>query len=111
MNYRGADMEKRKTPIMGWSSWNCFRVNIHEEKIKKQADALVNTGLADYGYTYFNLDDGFFGGRGEDGVMRYHKERFPHGIRCIRHSAPAASPTGISPCISSCSICSPPHPA
>ncbi len=76
-------MEKRKTPIMGWSSWNCFRVNIHEEKIKKQADVLVNTGLADYGYTYFNLDDGFFGGRGEDGVMRYHKERFPHGIRCI----------------------------
>jgi len=76
-------MEKRKTPIMGWSSWNCFRVNIHEEKMKAQADALVNTGLAAYGYEYFNMDDGFFGGRGKDGVMRYHPTRFPNGIRCI----------------------------
>ncbi|MBQ8641526.1 MAG: alpha-galactosidase [Clostridia bacterium] len=80
-------MEKRKTPIMGWSSWNCFRVNIHEEKMKAQANALVNTGLAAYGYTYFNMDDGFFGGRGEDGIMRYHKERFPNGIRCISDHA------------------------
>ncbi len=76
-------MEKRLTPLMGWASWNAFRVNISEARMKEQADALVKTGLPEYGYTYFNMDDGFFGGRGEDGVLRYHKERFPNGIRCI----------------------------
>ncbi|MBO5461424.1 MAG: alpha-galactosidase [Ruminococcus sp.] len=75
--------EGRKTPLMGWASWNCFRTDISEERIKEQAKALVDTGLAGYGYTYFNLDDGFFGGRGEDGKIQYHKERFPNGIRPI----------------------------
>ncbi|MGN0107962.1 MAG: hypothetical protein ACI4A5_09755, partial [Hominilimicola sp.] len=53
----------RKTPIMGWASWNCFRTNISAEVMKQQADALISTGLADCGYTYLNMDDGFFGGR------------------------------------------------
>ena len=52
----------RRTPIMGWASWNCFRTGISEEILKKQADFLVKTGLAECGYTYFNMDDGFFGG-------------------------------------------------
>lgn len=46
-------------PLMGWSSWNTYRVNINEELIKKQADALVSTGLKEAGYTYINIDDGF----------------------------------------------------
>ena len=73
----------RKTPIMGWASWNCFRTDISEEKMKQQADALVSTGLFEYGYEYFNMDDGFFGGRGEDGKLRFHKTRFPNGIKAI----------------------------
>lgn len=72
---------RRKTPIMGWASWNCFRTDISEEKLKKEFDALVSLGLADCGYVYANTDDGFFGGRGEDGVLRFHKERFPNGIK------------------------------
>lgn len=73
----------RKTPIMGWSSWNCFRTNISEEKIKAQIDALINTGLAECGYEYVNMDDGFFGGRSNDGRLLMHKERFPNGIKVI----------------------------
>ena len=73
----------RKTPIMGWASWNCYRTHISEEIMKKQADALVETGLAACGYEYFNMDDGFFGGRGEDGRLRFHQERFPNGIKVI----------------------------
>ena len=34
-------------PLMGWSSWNTYHVNINEELIKKQADALVAQGLKD----------------------------------------------------------------
>ncbi len=73
----------RKTPLMGWASWNCFRTHISEKIMKEQADALVKTGLADCGYTYFNMDDGFFGGRAADGQLLFHKERFPNGIKVI----------------------------
>ena len=50
-----------RTPIMGWSFWNTYRVNISDTLIVKQADALVRTGLKDAGYNYINIDDGFFG--------------------------------------------------
>ncbi|MCM1064935.1 MAG: rhodanese-like domain-containing protein [Eubacterium sp.] len=73
----------RKTPIMGWASWNCFRTDISEQRMKEQADALVNTGLAECGYTYLNMDDGFFGGRDEKGILQFHKERFPNGIKPV----------------------------
>ena len=47
-------------PIMGWSSWNAFRVDISEDIIKNQADLMVKKGLKDAGYHYgefyqFNL--------------------------------------------------------
>ncbi|MCD8181554.1 MAG: alpha-galactosidase [Firmicutes bacterium] len=74
---------KRKTPIMGWASWNCFRTDINEKRMKEQIDALVSTGLSDYGYDYINMDDGFFGGRDENGVLKIHAERFPNGVKVI----------------------------
>ena len=40
-------------PIMGWSSWNAYRVNISEDIIKHQADLMVEKGLKDAGYTVF----------------------------------------------------------
>ena len=73
----------RKTPLMGWASWNAFRTDISESRMKEQAEALVATGLAQYGYEYFNMDDGFFGGRGKDGKLKFHKNRFPNGIKVI----------------------------
>ena len=76
-------LNKRKTPIMGWASWNCFRTDISEEKMKSQADALVSIGLSKCGYNYFNMDDGFFGGRGNDDKLQFHKTRFPNGIKVI----------------------------
>ncbi len=76
-------MGQRKTPIMGWASWNCFRTNISEGIIKKQAEALVSTGLAKHGYNYVNIDDGFFGGRDASGMVRAHKGRFPNGMKAL----------------------------
>lgn len=73
----------RKTPLMGWASWNAFRTNISEDIMKQQADALVSTGLSKYGYTYLNMDDGFFGGRDKNGVLQFHKTRFPNGIKVV----------------------------
>ncbi|WZL82313.1 glycoside hydrolase family 27 protein [Vallitaleaceae bacterium 9-2] len=75
--------EKRLTPLMGWASWNNYRIHINEELLKKQVDALVETGLADVGYTYFNIDDGFFAGRDQDGKIRSHPKRFPSGMKAM----------------------------
>lgn len=57
-------------PIMGWSSWNAFLVDISEDIIKHQADLMVEKGLKDAGYQYINVDDGYFGKRDENGVMQ-----------------------------------------
>ena len=70
-------------PLMGWSSWNTYHVNINEDLIKKQADAMVNLGLKDKGYKYINIDDGFFGHRDELGTMHPHPERFPNGMKPV----------------------------
>lgn len=67
-------------PTMGWSSWNTYRVNISDSLIKKQATALVETGLSARGYRYINIDDGYFGGRDDDGKLLVHPQRFPEGL-------------------------------
>ena len=70
-------------PLMGWSSWNTFGVEISEEIILDTARAMATNGLKDAGYTYVNIDDGFFWGHGEDGVLRFHPERFPNGMKPV----------------------------
>ncbi|WP_298288665.1 glycoside hydrolase family 27 protein [uncultured Lutibacter sp.] len=72
-----------ESPIMGWASWNNYRVNISEDIIKSQADAMVTSGLKDVGYTYINIDDGFFGGRDKNGNVLAHKKRFPNGMKSL----------------------------
>jgi len=96
-----------KAPIMGWASWNNYRVNINENIIKSQADAMVSKGLKDAGYSFINTDDGFFGGRDENGNLLVHKERFPNGMKSLAeyiHSkglkAGIYSDAGINTCAS-----------
>lgn len=69
------------TPIMGWSSWNTYRVNINETLIRRQADAMVKRGLKAAGYTNIHVDDGFFGPRRPGGLLQSHPTRFPNGMR------------------------------
>ena len=71
------------TPTMGWSSWNTFSVNISEDIIKGQADAMVSQGLKDAGYQYINIDDGFQYGRTSAGKVRIHPQRFPNGLKVV----------------------------
>ena len=68
---------------MGWSSWNTFAVNISEDIIKGQADAMVSQGLKDAGYEYINIDDGFQYGRTAEGKVRIHPQRFPNGLKVV----------------------------
>lgn len=45
------------TPPMGWNSWNSWACSIDQEKTMAAADAMVNSGLAEHGWTYVNIDD------------------------------------------------------
>lgn len=68
-------------PVMGWSSWNTYRVHISDSLIRRQAQAMVANGMKAAGYRYVNIDDGYLGGRRPDGSLRAHPQRFPHGLR------------------------------
>ena len=76
-----AEFETRKTPLMGWASWNAYRTDISDEIILSQARKLVELGLADLGYTFVNVDDGWQYGRGEDGFVRTNPDKFPEGMQ------------------------------
>jgi hypothetical protein len=72
-----------KSPLMGWASWNNFGVNISESIINQQADAMVTSGLAQAGFNFINIDDGFFNGRNSDGSLRIDSVKFPHGLKYV----------------------------
>jgi alpha-galactosidase len=47
------------TPPMGYSTWYMAYEHISDRLVRAQADAMVASGLADHGYSYINLDDGW----------------------------------------------------
>jgi alpha-galactosidase len=57
------------TPPMGWNHWNIWGISINDEKVKRAADAMVGAGLADFGYQFINIDDGWQGKRAKDGEI------------------------------------------
>ncbi|HTI12310.1 MAG TPA: putative Ig domain-containing protein [Puia sp.] len=46
------------TPALGWNSWNCWGLSVSDEKVKTSARAMA-AQLADHGWTYINIDDGW----------------------------------------------------
>jgi alpha-galactosidase len=69
---------------MGWNSWNSFRNDINESKIKAIADAMVKTGMKDAGYEYIILDDGWQSTeRDNEGHIIVDKGKFPNGIKSV----------------------------
>ena len=75
--------QKPKPPIMGWSSWNHFHVNINEKMIREQADAMIASGMYDAGYRFVNIDDGYFGGRDANGKLFANAAKFPSGMKAV----------------------------
>ena len=72
-----------ETPQMGWNSWNKFQGNISEEVIKGIADAMVEEGLLEAGYTYLNIDDCWHGKRDADGFIQVDAKKFPSGMKAL----------------------------
>lgn len=72
------------TPPMGWSSWNLFRNKINEELIYETAKALKESGLAECGYKYINIDDCWQSSiRDSDGKLQGDFGSFPSGIKAL----------------------------
>ena len=93
------------TPPMGWNSWNCWGLEVSQEKVFESAKALISSGLADYGYCYINIDDAWqAASRSDDGTL-LPNERFPdiaslgewlhgNGLRLGIYSSPGALTCG-----------------
>ena len=73
------------TPPMGWNSWNTFGHNVNESVIRETADALLSTGLKDYGYNYIVIDDCWSvkDKRDGNGDLIADPEKFPNGIKAL----------------------------
>jgi alpha-galactosidase len=65
------------TPPMGWNSWNAGGPHISDEKIRANAKAMVDTGLAQHGWSYVNIDDAWQGARGGKLKAIQGNEKFP----------------------------------
>lgn len=65
------------TPTLGWSSWNGIAHDITQERILRNAQALVSSGLKDHGFAYINLDDCWQGARGGPFNAIQGNELFP----------------------------------
>ena len=72
-----------QTPPMGWNSWNAFGLDINSEIVKAVADSMVSKGLANAGYQYIVIDDGWQIDRDKDGKIIADSTRFPEGIKYL----------------------------
>ena len=93
------------TPLMGFTSWNAFGPDVTQEKLEKIAQKLVDSGIAEYGYSYVNMDSGWqkeYGGE-YDAIMP--SEKFPDmkkmtdtihalGLKCGIYSTPMLTAWG-----------------
>ena len=71
-------------PPMGWASWNTFAAKIDYTVIKKQADAMVSSGLKAAGYQYVNIDEGWWQGtRDGAGNITVDMSEWPGGMAAI----------------------------
>ena len=76
------DNNSALTPPMGWASWNKFRNHIDQDKIYETAKAMKNSGLADAGYTYVNIDDCWQSSmRDRDGKLQGDLGTFSRGMQ------------------------------
>ncbi|ESQ92636.1 NPCBM/NEW2 domain-containing protein [Asticcacaulis benevestitus] len=76
--WTGATAGRSPTPPMGWNSWNAFHTEIDEAKVMGTAKVLVDSGLRDLGYTYVNIDDGWWlKRRTSDNRMQVRTQIFP----------------------------------
>ncbi|HSG68428.1 MAG TPA: NPCBM/NEW2 domain-containing protein, partial [Bacteroidales bacterium] len=66
------------TPPMGWNSWNVWGLSVDQQKVKVAARVMEAMGLADYGWTYLNIDDGWEAAERNEAGFLLPNEKFPN---------------------------------
>ncbi|MHA1110757.1 MAG: glycoside hydrolase family 27 protein [Promethearchaeota archaeon] len=64
------------TPPMGWNGWYVHSLWTSQKKTEEIAQAMVDKGLVDHGWTYVNLDDAWQGNR-KPGEALQPNSKFP----------------------------------
>jgi alpha-galactosidase len=54
------------TPPMGWNSWYIHYNRVTEQHMRNAADTMIESGMADAGYMYVNIDDCWMKERGDE---------------------------------------------
>lgn len=57
------DEHQISRPPMGWSSWNSFSNTVDSNVVVSQANALIASGMKKAGYSYINIDEGWWMGK------------------------------------------------
>ncbi len=65
------------TPPMGWNSWYIHYHRVTDKVMRKAADQMVDSGMADFGYMYVNIDDCW---------MRIEQEHFNRWKKRVQES-------------------------
>ncbi len=63
------------TPPMGWNSWYIHYQRVTDKTMRRAADMMVESGMADAGYMYVNIDDCWM--RIDPGFYEKVKKRLP----------------------------------
>jgi len=66
-----------QTPLLGFTTWNAYMDAVTDEDIRRTADDLVRLGLAEYGYSYVNLDSSWQDSYGGEFDAIQPCDRFP----------------------------------
>ncbi|KAJ5999436.1 hypothetical protein N7451_007246 [Penicillium sp. IBT 35674x] len=83
-HHRRADNGVAKTPPMGWNTYNHYSCYPNESIVHSNAQALVDLGLADLGYTYVTTDCGWtVADRLANGSLTWDATLFPSGFPAL----------------------------
>lgn len=65
------------TPPMGWNYWNSWTSEATEQNVRDSAEAMVQSGLINHGWSYINIDDAWQGKRGGPYHAIQPNEKYP----------------------------------
>ena len=68
------------TPPMGWNDWYTFYEKPSDALMRRAADIMVQSGMADHGYEYVNIDDSWMGRPGSSDPDEQGPERDERGM-------------------------------
>lgn len=67
------------TPQMGWNDWYTYYDHITDRDVRAAADAMIASGMADYGYQFVDIDDCWARKPGSDNKDLMGPARDSHG--------------------------------